>query len=243
MFRRNHTPRISHKSALPGYVLAIIALILAVAVALAVLYWPVEDVNSQDAKIESLQQEIERQAEVIETLTTENTDLLQRIAKQEQLGQIDREAQLRVQDELKNYQDERLKMEEELVFLRNMVSSKSGGSILRLQRLRLQSGKAKNSFLYSFTVSKVSKDLKYVEGAVFLTLTGKQDGKKRTFSLKALAKDKKNSLKMRFKYFQNVEGELILPGGFRPSSVTIEIKPDGNKFAPVKKSFEWVVID
>jgi hypothetical protein len=227
---------------MPGYVLVLIALLLAVMVALAVLYWPAEELNSPESKIESLQQEIERQALVIETLTKENADLHQRIVKQDQLRQIDQESQLRVQEELKNYQDERLKMEEELVFLRGMVSAKSGRGILRLQRLRLQPGEAENSFLYSFTVTKVLKDQGYVEGAVFLTLSGEQDGKKRTFSLKELTKDKKNSLKMRFKYFQNVEGELLLPGRFRPSSVTIEVKPDSKKFAPVKKRFEWVVI-
>ncbi len=220
----------------------LIAVVLVVMIALAVLYWPAEDKNSPESRIKSLQQEIGRQALVIESLTQENAELHKRIVKQEQLSQIDREAQSRMQDELKNYQDERLKMEEELVFLRSMVSSKSGSSILRLQRLRLQPGKAENSFLYSFTVTKVQKDSGYVEGAVFLTLTGEQDGKKRTFSLKELTKDKNNSLKMRFKYFQNVEGELLLPGRFRPSSVTIEVKPDGNKFVPVKKRFEWVVI-
>lgn len=242
MFGRSHTPRITHKSTMPGYVLGIIVLVLVILVSLIVLYWPVDDTSTPESKIKSLQQEIERQSEVIETLTEEKADLLRRLAKQVQLSQIDREAQSLVQDELKKYQDERLKMEEELVFLRGMVSSKSGSNVLRLQRLRLLPGKTDNSFLYSFTVSKVFKGYDYVEGAVFLTLTGEQDGERRTIALKELAGDKKDSLKMRFKYFQNIEGELFLPGGFVPSSVTIEVKPDGNTFAPVKKSFKWVVI-
>ncbi|MEJ2529747.1 MAG: hypothetical protein P8Z39_06650 [Gammaproteobacteria bacterium] len=178
----------------------------------------------------------------INLLEKERNDLRRELTMVKQAAEIDRESMSSVREKIKQFQDERLKMEEELVFLRGMVSAKSGRGILRLQRLRLQPGEAENSFLYSFTVTKVLKDQGYVEGAVFLTLSGEQDGKKRTFSLKELTKDKKNSLKMRFKYFQNVEGELLLPGRFRPSSVTIEVKPDGKKFAPVKKRFEWVVI-
>jgi Family of unknown function (DUF6776) len=227
---------------MPGYLLGFIVIALVVLVALIVLYWPTQDKGTPESQIESLQQKIERQSEVIETLTKEKTDLLQRIAKQQQLSQIDRESQSRVQEELKNYQNERLKMEEELVFLRSMVSSKSGSSVLRIQRLRLLPGKKESSFVYTFTVSKVLKDSEYIDGKVYLELTGEQDGKRRTLPLKELTMDKKNSLKMRFKYFQNIEGELLLPSRFVPSGVTIEVKPDGKKFVPIKKSFEWVVI-
>lgn len=242
MFGKRSTPRIPQQSTLPGYVFWLIALILVILIGLAAVYWPANNAITPESKMDLLQQEVERQSEVIESLTKDKEALLQRIAKQQQLSQIDREAQSRVQDELKKYQDERLKMEEELVFLRSMVSSRSGSSVLRLQRLRLLPGKDENSFLYSFTVSKVLKDSEYVEGAVFLTLTGELDGKKRILPLKKLTVDKEDSLKMRFKHFQNIEGELFLPSRFVPSSVTIEVKPNGRKYAPVKKSFEWVVI-
>jgi hypothetical protein len=157
------------------------------------------------------------------------------------LREIDQESLSKLQDQLKADQDERLKMEEELVFLRGMVSSKLGKGVLHLQRLRLQPGKSENSFQYSFTVSKVIKNPEYLEGFVYVKLFGEQDGKKRSLSLKQVTGDDLDKIKMRFKHFQNIDGEFLLPSGFKPSGVTIEVKPEGEKFKPVKKRFKWVV--
>jgi hypothetical protein len=122
-----------------------------------------------------------------------------------------------------------------------MVSSKLGKGVLHLQRLRLQPGKDKNSFQYAFTVSKVIKNPEYLEGFVYISLSGEQKGKKSSLSLKQVSVDKLDKIKMRFKHFQNIEGEFSLPSGFKPSGVTIEVKPDGDKFKPVKKHFKWVL--
>jgi hypothetical protein len=122
-----------------------------------------------------------------------------------------------------------------------MVSSKLGKGILHLQRLRLQPGKGENSVQYAFTVSKVIKNPEYLAGFVYVSISGEKDGEKRTLSLKQVSGDKQDKIKMRFKHFQNIEGEFLLPSGFKPSGVTIEVKPEGEKFKPVKKRFRWVV--
>ncbi len=245
MFGRNQMPRVSHRPMVPSYYLGIAVVIIAVLVGLLVMLWipPSEDgASSISSQIKKLQQEIEGQSRVINSLNEEKVGLLQRVTKLKHMGQIDRESLSRVQDELKNDQNERLKMEEELVFLRSIVSSKSGNSILHLQRIKLQRGQRDNSFLFSFTVSKVLRAPEFIEGHVALVLTGEQDGVKLTLPLKQVTREKQDNMKMRFKHFQNMEVEFLLPGRFKPSGVTIEVKPTGKKFAPVKKNFEWVVM-
>ena len=229
----------------PSYYLGIAAVVIVVLVGLLVMLWMPPSADGESligSQVKQLQYEIERQNGVVEALKQERTELIQRITKLEQISQIDKESLSRVQDELKIDQNERLKMEEELVFLRSIVSSKSGKGVLHVQRLRLQAGKSENSFLFAFTVSKVLKDPEYIEGEIYLALTGELDGVKRTLPLKEVTRKKQGSLKMRFKHFQKIEGEFLLPGRFKPSGVTIEIKPEGKKFTPVKRSFEWVVI-
>jgi len=157
------------------------------------------------------------------------------------MSQIDREAVQRVQVDLKKQQDERLKLEEEVIFLRGLVSSKSGGGGLHIRRFSLQHGKSKSRFRYNFTVSKVVRGSNYTPGYIFLSVTGKQGVKARTMNLKSLSDGSKEKVKMRFRHCPNVEGEFILPKGFKPSRVNIEVKPDGKKFKPVKKSFNWIV--
>ncbi len=231
---------------LPGVVLGLIAIVVLGLVGLTVMHWyPVptaEEVATVQPDVELQWRKIERQGEVIDQLNQERAQLLQRIAKLERISQIDQESVSRVQDELKSDQNARLKLEEELLFLRSIVSAESDNRALHLQRLRLQPGTSENSVLYAFTVSKVLRNPEYIEGLVFLTLSGEQDGVKRSFSLKQVSGGKQSSLKLRFKHFQNVEGEFLLPGGFKPSGVTIEVKPEGKKFSPVKKKFEWLAV-
>lgn len=244
MFGRRQTPKISHQPVLPGYILGLTVVALIGLAGLALMYWipaPIPNKDVYGPQVEALQQEIERQNRVIDELNRERIGLLQRIAKLERMSQIDRESASRIQEELKSDQNERLKLEEELVFLRSIVSSKSG-EVLHLQRLQLQRGKSENSVFYAFTISKILDDRDYIEGQVFLTLSGKQNGVKHTLSLEEVDRDKLKSLKLRFKHFQNVEGEFLLPDRFKPSSVTIEVKPAGKKFSPFKKNFKWVVL-
>lgn len=243
MFGRRKTPKISHRHTLPGYLLGFIVVIgLA---GLAAMYWfptPMADKGVSEVQVEPLQQEILRQIKVINKLDQDRNELLKRIVQLERMSQIDRESVSRIQDELKSDQNERIKLEEELLFLRGIVSSKNGSGVLHLRHLRLKQGKGENSVYYTFTISKVLRDQKYIEGLVYFTVSGKQDGVKRTLPLKAVTGNKQESLKLRFKHFQKVEGEFLLPSGFKPSDVTIEIKPADKKYSPIKRSFKWVVL-
>ncbi|MCP3670521.1 MAG: hypothetical protein GY814_08825 [Gammaproteobacteria bacterium] len=244
MFGRRHTPKIIHRSRLPGYIMGLAVIAAIVFASLALMCREPAPILKKDTvrvQVEPLQQEIQRQILVIRQLNQQRDELLQRIVKLERMSQIDRESVSRVQDELMSDQSERLKLEEELLFLRSIVASKFGNGVLHLQRLRLQPGKSENSVLYAFTVSKVLRAPEYLEGVVNLSLSGKQNGVERTLSLGQVTRNKQDSLRLRFKYFQSVEGEFLLPDGFKPSGVTIEVKPEGKKFSPVKKSFKWVV--
>ncbi len=244
IFGRSRIPRIHHQSMVPrGYlVTAVVFVVILLGLLVKILFFPtLDEKDPYVSQIRELEEKIDRQDRIIGVLRKQNRDLQDDYTKMEHLREIDQEALSKVQDQLKADQNERLKMEEELLFLRGMVSSKLGKGVLHLQRLRLESGKEENSYLYTFTVSKVLKNPEYIEGSVHITLAGEQKGRKRSLSLDQVSKDEQDKIKMRFKHFQNIEGEFLLPSGFKPSGVTIEVKPDGDKFKPIKKSFKWVV--
>ncbi len=244
LFGRSRVPRIHHHSMVPKSYLVSAVVVAVVLAGLLVKIWffpAVDEKNPYVSQIRELEQEVDRQERIIGVLRKHNKDLKQDYTKMSHLREIDQEALARIQDQLKSDQNERLKMEEELLFLRGMVSSKLGKGVLHLQRLRLEPGDDENSYRYAFTVSKVLKNPEYIEGSVYISLTGKQKGKELSLSLKQVSRDEQEELKMRFKHFQNMEGEFLIPSGFQPSGVTIEVKPEGDKFKPIKKSFKWVV--
>lgn len=49
------------------------------------------------------------------------------------------------------------------------------------------------------------------------------------------------SVKLRFKYFQTVEGALDIPEGFKPERIELNAKISGKKPKTISKSFGWLV--
>jgi hypothetical protein len=47
------------------------------------------------------------------------------------------------------------------------------------------------------------------------------------------------TLPFQFRYFQNLEQDVVLPEGFEPRAVNIEVR--SGRLAPVRESFPWQV--
>ena len=244
VFGRSRIPKVHHQSMVPkGYLVTAVIVVL-ILLTLLVKIWffpPADEKDPYVIQIREMEQTIDRQERLIGVLKKQNRAVQDSYTKMRHLREIDQESLSKLQDQLKAGQNERLKIEEELAFLRGMVSSKLGKGVLRLQQLQLKPGEAENQFHYAFTVSKVIKNSDYLDGFVYLTLSGELNGKKRALPLKQASEDEQEKIKMRFKHFQNIEGKLLLPSGFKPSGVTIEVKPEGDEFKAIKKSYKWVL--
>jgi cell division protein FtsL len=186
-----------------------------------------------------LRQQIEVQEQQIAELREERSQLRQKVAELERRNQIDEEAVSRAREELKSFQTERLKLEEELAFLRGIMSTGSGKQGLRIHDLRLNRIGSDNLFRFRFTVSNVQKNTGVTRGKIWVTLEGNQDGKVSTLPLEAVTAEKVESLKMRFRYFQKVDGQIQLPEGFKPSAVSVEVRPVSRGQKPIKQRFDW----
>ena len=75
-------------------------------------------------------------------------------------------------------------------------------------------------------------------GDLQLEIEGTRDGRLQTLDWQALRQDTEAPpVDYSFRYFQQVEGDFVLPGGFRPVSVTVRLGPsDGND---VVQEFDW----
>ena len=175
----------------------------------------------------------------LQALEEERNALRRELTMVKQAAEIDRESILSIRDQIKQFQDERLKMEEELAFLRGIVSTNSKKQALRVQNFKLEPGLAEGQFIYRFSVSQVINSGSVAKGVIELNIEGLQEGRNVRLSLAQVSDEKLESIKMRFRYFQNVEGKLQLPDGFEPASIEIDVKPSGEKLEPVKESFNW----
>jgi cell division protein FtsL len=205
---------------------------------IAFLIWKLfpSDSAQQDSL---LRHRIEIQEQQIAELQEERSQLRQKVAELERRNQIDEEAVNRAREELKSFQTERLKLEEEVAFLRGIMTSGAGKQGLRIHDLRLDRLNSEGLFRFRFTVSNVQKNSGVTRGRIWVTLEGNQDGKVSSLPLEAVTAEKVESLKMRFRYFQEVDGQIQLPQGFQPIAVSVEVRPVNSGQKPVEQRFDW----
>lgn len=195
-----------------------------------------ENLNSQE-----IREVIKYQKDRIDELERDRAASAEKIAVLESSSQIDQEAVRQVREELKSYQQERLQLDEELIFLRSMVSAKDDREGVQIQRFSLKKGSAEGEFQYRFTVTQSVNNGEIASGWAFLAVDGLQDGEPAWLPLRELTKEKTERIKVRFKQFQDIEGVIQLPDSFKPLKVIVEVKPGGKDQPDVKQRFDWVV--
>lgn len=236
---RYSTPKIVQPGSglLPAWLIALLVLALIGSI-LAYLHF---SQRVAGPAIEELQHKVSIQQRRIEELESERVALNERITGLTRASQIDQEAIRQVREELSSRQEERASMEEELAFLRSMVSSKEDREGIQVQRFKLHKGAPTGVYHYSFTLTQTIKNGDAAVGWIFFAVDGVSAGKPAWLPLREITEESTEKVKMRFKHFQDVEGEIRLPEGFKPLKVIIEVKPNNKKLPELKQRFDWVV--
>ena len=176
----------------------------------------------------------------IKGLENQIAELKQEIALLETHREIDVEAYKVVEADLIDLQRKIQEQRDAIAFYRGIVSPADGGRGLRVQDFKVTKGKEEGQFHMRLVLVQVMQHDRSVKGDVEFSLEGSQDGKAKTYSLQELQPtDAKNNWPFAFRYFQDFDRELILPTGFTPEKINIEVKSRTKSIASVKQSFLW----
>jgi len=166
--------------------------------------------------------------------------LNQEIALLETHRDIDREAYKDVETSLANLQEKIQEQRDAIAFYRGIISPADGQRGLRVQDLRLSKGKDDRQYYVRLVLVQVMQHDRSVKGEVRFSLEGAQDGVATTYNLEQLVpEDETSSWPFSFRYFQNFDRQLILPVGFLPERINIEVNSRTKSIASVKQSFLW----
>jgi septal ring factor EnvC (AmiA/AmiB activator) len=166
--------------------------------------------------------------------------LNQEIALLETHRDIDQEAYKDVEKSLANLQQKIQDQRDAIAFYRGIISPADGQRGLRVQDLRLSKGKDQRQYYIRLVLVQVMQHDRSVKGEVNFSLEGAQDGVATTYNLKQLIPaDETSSWPFSFRYFQNFDRQLILPEGFLPEKINIEVMSRTKSIASVKQSFLW----
>lgn len=188
--------------------------------------------------------EVQRRRELaaqIDALGQENEKLRGDIAKAELASKVDNKSYGDVEKNLEDLQAQVLKQREELTFYRGIVSPEDGIGGLRIQGFQIQSGGAPLHYRLLLVLQQSMREDAVVSGSVVLQIEGVRANRPEQLSLTQVADGARSDgqLPFKFRYFQKFEQGVVLPEGFEPRAVNIEVR--SSRLEPVRESYPWRV--
>ncbi len=185
-----------------------------------------------------------------ETLTAEIAErdrtieeLRRQVAILETSQDIDQETYTLVEQNLNELQAQIQAQEEELAFYRGIISPEDGAAGLRVQSLEMRPTDAEHGYLLHLVLVQAITHDRRVSGTVSFDITGSLDGEHVQLNLDDLvAEDAGGALAYAFRYFQDLQRQLVLPEGFVPDEVLLQIRPREPSGQALEQSFEWSAI-
>ncbi len=176
----------------------------------------------------------------IDDLNSEIKSLREQIILLETHRNIDRGAYSEVESSLTDLQKKIHEQREAIAFYRGIISPSDGGRGLRVQELKVSKGQDEGLYHVNLVLVQVMQHDLSVNGDVAFSLEGAQDGVATTYTLAQLVpEDEDSEWPFSFRYFQNLDRRLILPDGFTPEKVNIEVRSRTKSIASVEQSFLW----
>jgi hypothetical protein len=176
----------------------------------------------------------------IAALEKEKLALSEQIALLETHRDIDREAYAEVERSLETLQAKIQEQQDAIEFYRGIVSPADGNAGLRVQDFRLSRGQQEREFNIRLVLVQAMKHDRKVSGAVSLSIAGLQDGEQKSYGYDELLPDKGSSdWGFSFRYFQDFNRQVVLPDGFEPERITVEVESRTKSIASIEESYAW----
>ena len=184
----------------------------------------------------------ERQAyeDRIRRLENDIVALKEEVALLETHRDIEREAYKDVEASLTALQAKIQEQTDAISFYRGIVSPADGTAGLRVQDLRLTRGHSERAYNVRLVLVQSLKHDRKVSGDVSLSIEGDQGGAATTYGLSQLLPEEASAnWVFSFRYFQDFDREIILPDGFTPEKITIEVRSKTRSIASIEESYAW----
>ena len=206
---------------------AIALMAVSLAVGLVVGQWSGKEAVLQNGALlqrlnalEGLQQSLERE-----------------LAASKLAADVQEQAAQELQQRLTQLLGEKVELENAVSFYRDLMEVGAKKEGLRVASFTVLATNTPQIFQFSILVTQIAEKRKYVAGDIQLKVIGILQGGRQEVIF-----DAKNAvvgfpLKLRFKYFQDLVGQIRLPSDFIPERVSISVQQNGKKTAGA--DFEW----
>jgi len=131
-------------------------------------------------------------------------------------------------------------LEEGLLFYRSMVVSNDVASGISLRPPELVRGESEGYFTYRIFVQQRVREQQMVKGTLAVEVHGVQGDEDVSYPLAELSQSlSEATVALQFRYFQVIEGELVLPAGFEPRSISVVARTSKPREVTVTEQYPW----
>lgn len=198
---------------------------------LAGLYWSEKKQNQQ------LQQVLAKTDEDAQTL-------VKKLAAVEGEAKVLRHGNMAMRQNLEAQQQVLSEQEKALDFYRQLMDPGSKKQGLALHAYTLQALEAKGQYYFRFTFVQYAKRHITLKASLKGVLHGTVDKQPATLEFSELVNNaEKGWGKLRFKYFQVVEGQLTLPDNFVPERIQLDASVKKKRAKPWQRQLTWLIDD
>jgi len=189
---------------------------------------------------EKVVQQLDRLSEEYALLQKSEASLRQQVLNLESGRNIDNVAQQEIQGTIKEYKETIEQLKKDVSFYQSIMAPSENIKGLQVQNVDLQKTNDDKRFSYKIVLAQVADNKRYISGLVAINVVGMKDGAKLILPLRDVSEDQSSlGIKFKFKYFQDITGELILPSDFVPESIQVVAQADGKKASKLERSYIW----
>lgn len=183
------------------------------------------------------------QRDRIKALQRDLEDMRQQLAVYRTDKSISSEAQDKVQQQLKEQRDQLAELQEAVAFYKSVMAPGDREQGLHIEHLQL-TRKNPQGYAFRLVLSQVGNNPNRptLSGSVSLQLTGTREGEPVTLSQQVFVNDDSDT-SFRFRYFQELSGNITLPDGVVPQKLVVSASTDGQRTYQTQHTFNWTSVE
>ncbi len=147
-----------------------------------------------------------------------------------------------VRREMAQQQELIAELEQGVHFYRSLMAPGDQPEGLSVRSINLARALRDDTYLFRILVQQNARKHELLSGVLRVDVIGTENGEPSLHSLASMSSElPSEDIKLRFKYFQAIDGEFTLPRGFVPSKMVAYAKAVKPRQVEVSRDFPWAV--
>lgn len=214
----------------------IAATALVIAIPVATYFGTLIVVAKDNRELSSM---LSRQTELVDALRAEVVNLEQLSANSELSSDVDRNSLEYMRKEMVASEAKIEVLGEQIRFYQSLMDPNPEQGGVYIETVDIEQTPQNGEYRYNIIIAQRSANHTKVKGYVDLQLISERNSEEvQTFALSELT-ESDDRLTLGFKFFQQLDGELILPDGFSPTKVRVTVQLEGGSSQLFEETFAW----